>query len=184
MESAESASRRRPGAQMLLLYGSLLVASGLLFPWLVAGMAGAECGNHTCIPTGPVITTVSGWRLLAGSGAPSSHVMNYSYLALAPVFVGVILLGIATVGVIRPLPQLLVRVFTYLTIAGLLILGIETLVSVMNATSSDADVAAVLPALLVMFGGFILNVAGSVWLQRNPIHVDAQGGSTTTGTTS
>lgn len=173
MEREVNTSQKRLVAQMFLLLGSLLVASGLLFPWLIAGIAGSECGMHTCIPTGPVATTVSGWRLLHGSGVPGSHVMNYSYLALAPVFAGFILLGIAILGLVRPLPRLLVQAFLSLTVVGLLILGLETLVSVMNATSSNADVANVLPAILVMFGGFILNIAGSIWLQRNPIRADA-----------
>lgn len=164
MESAASASQRNLGARMLLLCGSLLVASGLLFPWLVAGIAVAACGVHTCVPTGPVSTTVSGWRLLTGSGVPDAHVMNYSYLALAPAFVGVILLGLALVGFVHPLPRLLMRAVLALAIAGALILGVETIIAMTDSAPSDAAIAEALPAILVMFGGFALTIAGILWL--------------------
>lgn len=160
MASAASASRRHSGARVLLVCGSLLVASGLLFPWLIAGIAGAACGVHTCVPTGPIITAVSGWRLLDGGGSADAHVMNYSYLALVPVFVGLVLLGIALAGLVYPLPRLLMRAVLALAIAGALILAVETVIVMTGAASNDTAITEALPATLVMFGGFVLAIAG------------------------
>lgn len=159
------AYRRHHSARLALISGSLLVASGLFFPWLLAGIASAGCGAHTCIPTGPVMTTVSGWQLLHSKAASESHLMTYSYLALVLVLVGITLTGIAVVSLLQRLPRLVMRVFISLTIAGLLVLGAETAVCVMNATSSAANTQNLLTVILVMFGGFALNIAGIVRLR-------------------